>query len=40
MEELNEEQEQLDKIKSERKTIEGEVIKLKMSRDQQNRKLE
>ncbi|XP_055887947.1 centrosomal protein of 164 kDa-like isoform X2 [Biomphalaria glabrata] len=40
LEELNEEQEQLDKIKSERKTIEGEVIKLKMSRDQQNRKLD
>ncbi|KAH9494994.1 hypothetical protein Btru_018355 [Bulinus truncatus] len=40
LQELNEEQEQLDKIKKERKNIEGEVIKLKMSRDQQNKKLE
>ncbi|XP_059149183.1 centrosomal protein of 164 kDa-like isoform X2 [Physella acuta] len=39
LQELREEQGKLDTTKQERKGLEGEVIKLKMSRDQQNKKL-
>ncbi|CAL1547920.1 unnamed protein product, partial [Lymnaea stagnalis] len=39
LQELSEEQGHLDKAKQERKTLEGDVIKLKMSREQQNKKL-